>query len=125
MSPDEIELLIAEAAGATKRDQELKELIAVRNRLESLTRNAQRVYREIGTTLSADDRQDVQKVLADCVGVEQLEDAEELQRLLVETERVATLLTNAMLNSSGMGSLASPAPSSGKEATPGGVIERF
>src|ERR687885_286742 len=47
LTPDEIELLISEAASATKRDQELKEIIARRNRLDSLTRNAQKVYREI------------------------------------------------------------------------------
>jgi molecular chaperone DnaK len=124
LSPDEIELLISEAAGSAKRDQELKEIIAMRNRLESLTRNAQRAYQEIGSALSADERQDVQDVLAVCSVAESSQDADELQRLLAETERVAALLTEAVLNSSGMGGLAAPAPN-GKEATPGGLVERF
>ncbi|HEX8163855.1 MAG TPA: molecular chaperone DnaK [Pyrinomonadaceae bacterium] len=125
LSPDEIELLISEAAGSAKRDQELKEIISMRNRLESLTRNAQRTYNEIGSALSNDDRQDVQEVLAGCVGAESLQDADELQRLLAETERVAALLTEAVLNSSGMGGITAPAPG-GKEASPaGGVVERY
>ncbi|MCA1628851.1 MAG: molecular chaperone DnaK [Acidobacteria bacterium] len=124
LSPDEIEMLISEAAGASKRDQELKEIIAMRNRVESLTRNAQRAYQEVGSALSTEERQDVQDVLAACAGAEQLQDAEELQRLLAETERVATLLTEAVLNSSGMGGVAAPAPSGG-EASPGGIVERY
>jgi molecular chaperone DnaK len=124
LTPDEIEMLISEAAGSAKRDQELKEIIAMRNRLESLTRNAQRAYNEIGSALSNEEREDVQDVLAGCAGAEQLQDAGELQRLLAETERVAALLTEAVLNSSGMVSPAAPAPS-GKEATPGGLVERY
>jgi molecular chaperone DnaK len=126
LSPDEIELLISEAAGSVKRDRELKEIISMRNRLESLTRNAQRAYQEIGSALSPEERQDVQDVLAVCAGagMEQSQDADELQRLLAETERVAALLTEAVLNSSGMGGLAAPAPN-GKEATPGGLVERY
>jgi molecular chaperone DnaK len=125
LTPDEIEMLIAEASGAVKRDQEMKEIIAMRNRIDSLARNAQRTYREIGPALSNDERQDVQMVLAECVSAEQTEDPEALQRLLAETDRIAALLTNAMLNSSGMGGLATPASSGGKEASPGSVIERF
>jgi molecular chaperone DnaK len=125
LTPDEIEMLISEAAGSAKRDQELKEIIAMRNRLESLTRNAQRAYGEIGSALSAEERQDVQDVLAGCAVVDQLQEVDELQRLLAETERVAALLTEAVLNSSGMGGVASPTPQ-GTEASPaGGVIERF
>jgi hypothetical protein len=102
----------------------------MRNRLDSLTRNAQRVYREIGVALSADERQDVQKVLNDCAVAGQLEEAEELQHLLAETERVATLLTTAMLNSSGMDGVAasssSPPPQQGgTEVSPTPVIDRF
>jgi molecular chaperone DnaK len=131
LTPDEIDMLISEAASASQRDQELKNIIAMRNRLDSLTRNAQRVYREIGVALSADERQDVQKVLNECAVASQLEGAEELQHLLAETERVATLLTTAMLNSSGIDGVAassssSPPPQPGStEVSPTPVIERF
>ncbi|MDT7541971.1 MAG: molecular chaperone DnaK [Acidobacteriota bacterium] len=128
LSPDEIELLIAEASAASKRDQELKEVIAVRNRLDSLTRNAQRVYREIGPALSPEERNDVQKVLEDCTGAENSEDGEQLQSLLAEVERVAALLTSVMLNSpdvAGVGSSAAPPPQGGKEAGTSPVVERF
>ncbi|HVG30892.1 MAG TPA: molecular chaperone DnaK [Pyrinomonadaceae bacterium] len=124
LTPEEIEMLISEAAGSAKRDQEFKELVAMRNRLESLTRSAQRAYGEIGSALSAEERQDVQDVLAGCADAAQVQDVNELQRLLAETERIAALLTEAVLNSSGMGSPVSPAPS-GKEASPGGLVERY
>jgi molecular chaperone DnaK len=127
LTPDEIELLIAEASSAAKRDQELKEIIAMRNRLGSLTRNAQRVYRDIGESLSPDERADVQKVLADCAVADRSEDAGELQRLLADAERAAALLTTAMLNSSGManpGSVAPP-PQGSVETSPEPAIERF
>jgi molecular chaperone DnaK len=127
LTPDEIELLISEAATASKRDQELKEIIAMRNRLDSLTRNAQKVYREIGVALSNDERQDVQKVLADCAAAESAQDAEELKHLLAETERVAALLTTAMLNSPGTDGGASPPPPQhgAAESSPAPMIERF
>jgi molecular chaperone DnaK len=127
LSPDEIELLIAEASAASKRDHELKEVIAMRNRLNSLTRNAQRVYREIGPALSPEERNDVQKVLDECVLAENSEDGEQMQRLLVEVERIAALLTSTMLNSPEVagGDNAPPPPQGGKEAGTSPVIERF
>jgi molecular chaperone DnaK len=127
LTPDEIEMLIAEASNSVKRDQEMKEIIAMRNRLDSLTRNAQRAYREIGQTLSLDERNDVQKVLADCAVADRSEDAGELQRLLAEAERAAALLTAAMLNSSGMVNTGSPAPppQGSVEVKPEPAIERF
>src|SRR5256885_15322133 len=47
LSPDEIDLLISEAASAESRDQRTKELISLRNRLDSLLRNTQSTFREV------------------------------------------------------------------------------
>ncbi|MFN2598340.1 MAG: molecular chaperone DnaK, partial [Pyrinomonadaceae bacterium] len=127
LTPDEIEMLISEAANSVKRDQERKEIISLHNRLDSLTRNAQKVYREIGVALSGGEREEVQKVLNDCATAENTEDAEQLKHLLAETERVAALLTTAMLNSPGTGGVAaSPPPQRGAaESAPAPAIERF
>jgi molecular chaperone DnaK (HSP70) len=119
--------LITEASAASKRDHELKEVIATRNRLNSLTRNAQRVYREIGPALSPEERHEVQKVLDECALADNSEDIEQMQRLLVEVERVAALLTSTMLNSPDVTDVGgnAPPPQGGKEAGTSPVIERF
>ncbi len=127
LSPDEIDTLIADAASAVSRDQSAKELINMRNRLDSLTRNAQRTFREVGGMLAPDEREDVQHVFEQSAAVAVSEDEDEVRRTLGEVERVATLLTNTMLNSAGMNvggdSPAAPA-GKGKDAKDA-AFERF
>jgi molecular chaperone DnaK len=104
LTPDEIDMLIAEAASAAGRDQHTKELISLRNRLDSLTRNAQRTYREVGALLTPDEREDVQQVLGAAISAAPSEDEDELRGALTEVERIAALLTNTLLNSPGINS---------------------
>ncbi len=121
LTPDEIELLIADASNSIERDKKTKEVIALKNRLDSLTRNTQKTFRELASVLSADDRQDAQRVLGECTEGADSDDMEELQRLLSNIERVASVLTTAMLGAAGMG-----APdANGKGSNPNGLIERF
>ena len=102
LTPDEIDMLIAEAATAAGRDQHTKELIALRNRLDSLTRNAQRTYHEVGALLTPDEREDVQQVFEAATAVALSEDEDELRGALTEVERIAALLTNTLLNAPAM-----------------------
>ena len=121
LTPDEIEMLIADASNAADRDKKTKELIALRNRLDSLTRNTQKTFRELAAALPADDRADAQRVLGECTEGADCDDMDELQRLLSNIERVASVLTVAMLGAAGVG-----APvKNGKGANPDAVIERF
>ncbi|MCA1613174.1 MAG: hypothetical protein LC800_03250, partial [Acidobacteria bacterium] len=62
-----------------------------------------------------------QRALSECAEGADCDDVEELQRLLSNIERVASVLTTAMLGGVGM----SAAGSSGKGSNPDGVIERF
>jgi len=98
LAPDEIDALINEATHSIEKDQQLKEQIQLRNRLDSLTRNAQRTFREVAATLSAEERQEAQNVFAESAEVLQSEDAGAVQRALERVEHVATLLTTALLN---------------------------
>src|ERR671917_951577 len=57
ISGDEIDRLIAEATRSAESDQQVKEMISMRNRLDSLVRNTQRTYREFGSALTPEERQ--------------------------------------------------------------------
>jgi molecular chaperone DnaK len=125
LSPDEIDLLISEAANAESRDQRTKELINLRNRLDSLTRNTQRTFREVGQSLSPDEREDAQHTFELCATVAQSEDEEEIRRALGEVERVAAVLTTALFNApAANGSTSTATPAKGQEAKDS-AFERF
>ncbi|MFL6207572.1 MAG: molecular chaperone DnaK [Pyrinomonadaceae bacterium] len=125
LSPDEIDLLISEAASAESRDQRTKELINLRNRLDSLMRNTQRTFREVGQSLSPDEREDAQHAFELCATVAQSEDEEEIRRALGEVERVAAILTTALFNApAANGSTSNGTPAKGQEAKDS-AFERF
>src|SRR5918997_1403363 len=98
LNPDEIETLIAEAANSASKDQRAKEVIHMRNRLDSLSRSAQRTFKELSAALSSEERQDAVSVFNECAEVAQSTDEEEIKRALANVERIAALLTNAMLS---------------------------
>ena len=98
LSPDEIERLIAEAETSAEADRRVKEIIGLRNRLESLVRNTQRAYNEMGSMLSADDRREGQRVLAEGAGAVQSDDPEEIRRVLQSVEHLANKITEAVMN---------------------------
>jgi molecular chaperone DnaK len=98
LNPDEIDNLIAEATTSAGKDQRAKEVIHMRNRLDSLSRSAQRTFRELSTALSSEERQDAVSVFSECAEAAQSNDEEEVKRALANVERIAALLTNAMLS---------------------------
>jgi molecular chaperone DnaK len=125
LSPDEIDLLISEAASAENRDQRTKEIINLRNRLDGLTRNTQRTFREVGQSLSPDEREDAQHAFELSATVAQSEDEEEIRRALGEVERVAAVLTTALFNApAASGSTSAATPAKGPEAKDT-AFERF
>jgi len=120
LTPDEIEMLIAEAANSVDRDKRTKEVIALRNKVESLSRNAQKTFRELAASLPADDRQEAQRIFTECAEAATCDDLEELQRMLNHVERIASMLTMAMLGGAGM-TAGTPA----NNPNPDSLIERF
>ena len=124
LTPDEIDLLISEAANSASRDQRAKEMIGLRNKLDSLSRNAQKTFREISALLTPEERNDAQRVFGECGEVMQSEDLEEIQRALANIERVAATLTAAVLNSAGVSGINKPVTDKSR-APADGVIERF
>ncbi len=98
LSADEIERLIAEASSAVETDRRIKEVIALRTRLESLVRNTQRAFREFGGALPTDERQMGQLTLIEGEEAAKSEDSEQIRRAHESVEHLASQLTMAMLN---------------------------
>ena len=97
LNPEEIDTLMAEASISANKDQRAKEVIHMRNRLDSLARSAQRTFKELSSSLPSEERQEVVRVFSECAEALQSTDEGQVQRALTDIERVATLLTNAML----------------------------
>jgi molecular chaperone DnaK len=96
LSPDEIEQLIREAENFAESDRRLKDVIAMRNKLDSLVRNTERAYIEFASSLSEGDRRNGRRVLGDAEAVVNSEDPEKIAQALEQVEQVAAQLTNAM-----------------------------
>jgi molecular chaperone DnaK len=103
LSPEEIDRLITDAASSVESDRRLKEIIASRNKLDSLFRNTQRTFTEFGHMLSETERDNGKSVFVVAEEATHSEDPDEIQRALREVEQLANQLTFAMLN---MGSMA-------------------
>ena len=98
LSSDEIDRLIMDASRFIEADHKLKELVSLRQKLDGLIRNTQRTYREFGSALNQEERQDAQSVLLEAEQATKSEDTEEIRRAHEAVERLATKLTMAMFN---------------------------
>ena len=101
LSSDEIDRLIHEATNSVEADRRIKELIGLRNRLDSLVRNTQRTYREFGSALTPEERQSAQTVLLEAEQATKSEDPEAVRRGQEAVEQLANKLTAAMFNTNG------------------------
>ncbi|MGH9942281.1 MAG: Hsp70 family protein, partial [Pyrinomonadaceae bacterium] len=111
LAPDEIDALIDEATRSADKDQSTKQVILLRNRLESLTRNTQRTLREIGALLTTEQRQDAHRILAESEESLQSESFAELELSLGRVEQIGALLTAALLDPTAAANF-SPEPAS-------------
>jgi molecular chaperone DnaK len=102
LSPDEIDRLIREAEASIETDRRIKELIALRTKLEGLVRNTQRSFAEFSASLSSEERRDGQTALNDGQAAVQSDNPEEIQRAIEGVEQLASQITMAMMNSMGV-----------------------
>jgi molecular chaperone DnaK len=114
LAPDEIEQLIAEAVGFADADRHAKDLVVLRNKLESLLRNTQKSFAKFGELLSANDREIAERVFREAEAAVSAEAAEPINKALTALERTAGQLTTAMMN---------PAGASTTEATTQGAAD--
>jgi molecular chaperone DnaK len=98
LSSDEIERMITEAQTSAEADRRTRDLIAQRSRLEGLLRNTQRSFAEFGNSLSQGERLAAQDAFVEAEELVKSENVEAIQEGFGRLERVAGLLTMAMLN---------------------------
>ena len=98
LSGDEINRLIAEAESSSEADRRAKEIIGLRNKLETLIRNTRRAFVEFGGSLSAEERKDGQQALTQGEEAANSENVEEIQQAIDIVQRFANELTSVMMN---------------------------
>ncbi|MEO6390574.1 MAG: molecular chaperone DnaK [Pyrinomonadaceae bacterium] len=98
LSPDEIDRLISEAESSIELDRRSKEIIGMRNKLDSLVKNTQKTMAEFGKGLSQEERLDASKTLSEGASAVMSDSPEEITRCMEAVEGVAAHLTMAMLN---------------------------
>jgi molecular chaperone DnaK len=100
LAPDEIQHLIKEAETFADTDRESKEVVVLRNKLESLLRNTQKSFTKFGGMLSANDQEIADRVFSEAEAAASADGRETINKALTALERVAGQLTNAMMNPS-------------------------
>lgn len=98
LSPDEIDRLIAEAESSIDLDRRTKEVIGMRNKLDSLVKNTQKTMAEFGKGLSGDERREATKILNEGASAVLSDSPDEINASMTAVEGVAAQLTMAMLN---------------------------
>lgn len=99
LTPDEIQHLIKEAEGFADTDRVSKEVVVLRNKLESLLRNTQKSFTKFGGMLSANDQEIADRVFKEAeAAATAAEGREPINKALTALERVAGQLTSAMMN---------------------------
>jgi molecular chaperone DnaK len=101
LTPDEIERLIREADSFAESDRGAKEVLVLRNKLDSLLRNTQKSFAKFGGLLSQNDQEIAERVFKEAEAAAKSENVEQINKTLNTLERTASQLTSAMMNSPG------------------------
>ena len=98
LAPDEIDRLIREAEEFADSDRGVREIIELRNKLESLLRNTQKSFTKFGGLLSEDEQEAAERCFLDAEAATKTDSREQIDKALNNLERTATQLTSAMMN---------------------------
>jgi molecular chaperone DnaK len=98
LSPEEIDRIIAEAETSAEADRDLRERVALQNKLSSLVKNTQRSFLEFGSLLSPEAQQAGQSLLKEGEAATGSQEMGELRMALDGVNRLAKQLTTAMMN---------------------------
>ena len=98
LAPDEIENLIKEAEAFASADKDAKEVVVLRNKLESLLRNTQKSFAKFGSMLSKNDQEIADRVFGEAQLAAEGDSVDAIGKGLSALERVANELTSAMMN---------------------------
>ncbi len=98
LTPDEIDRLIREADDFAESDQNAKEMVVLRNKLESLLRNTQKSFTKFGGLLSQNDQDIAERTFSEAEAASRAANIDEINKALTGLERTASQLTAAMMN---------------------------
>ncbi len=98
LAPDEIQNLLKEAEGFATADRNAKEIVVLRNKLDSLLRNTQKSFASFGGMLSTNDQEIADRLFKEAEVATTSDDRDEIAKALTSLERVAAQLTAAMMN---------------------------
>jgi molecular chaperone DnaK len=97
LAPEEIERLIMEAENSIEKDQETRELIVQRNRLDSMIKNARKAMNEYGRAFDQGEQVEINVALGEAEESLDCEDLDEIKLILAKVEETANRITAAML----------------------------
>jgi molecular chaperone DnaK len=97
LSPEEIERLISEAETSAEKDQEERELIMQRNRLDNMIRNARKAMAEFGRSFPTEEQMEINGILNQAEESVFSEDKDEIALVLGRVEETASRITAAMM----------------------------
>jgi molecular chaperone DnaK len=98
LTPDEIDRLIREADQFADTDRGAKEMVILRNKLESLLKNTQKSFTKFGGLLSQNDQELAERTFAEATEASSGTSLPDINKALTNLERTASQLTTAMLN---------------------------
>jgi molecular chaperone DnaK len=98
LTPDEIDRLIREAEAFADSDRGAKEIIELRNKLDSLLRNTQKSFTKFGGLLTEEEQEAAERCFLDAEAAARSESLEQIDKALNNLEQTATQLTSAMMN---------------------------
>jgi len=119
LGKDEVDKMVKEAERYAEEDKRRREVAETRNRGDSLVYQTERMLKEVGDRISADERQKVEAKLKDLKDALTGEDAAKINRAIDELQQVSFKLAEAMYAKAGAagGGKASDGPAG--DAKPG------
>jgi molecular chaperone DnaK len=100
LAPDEIDRLIVEAEEFADSDRGAKEVVILRNKLDSLLRNTKKSFNKFGGLLSQNDQDLAERVFIESNSASKSDNVQEINKAINNLERTAKQLTAAMLKTS-------------------------
>ncbi|MGQ9835859.1 MAG: molecular chaperone DnaK [Thermoanaerobaculaceae bacterium] len=97
LSREEIDRMIAEADRFRRQDQERKEVRLLRNRLEGLLYNNERVFKQFGDSLEAEKRREAKEVIARAKRVLGSEDKAAIQEAISAVQEISRYFTHLLM----------------------------
>lgn len=98
LTPDEIDRLIREATDFADTDRGAKEMVILRNKLESLLRNTQKSFTQFGGLLSENNQNLAERNFVQAEAALRGTGIDEVKEALNSLDRTASQLTSAMMN---------------------------